>query len=196
MPAELADVRHAAHHVPGNFSRGIDDDGEAAHRFLSERRADETHDVIEIHGAFPGSREYDGKGLRAIGGIEQHADQVQNFLCRARATGENNYAVREAHECLEAFFDVGQDHQLIDDGVRGLGGDDAGLCNTDIPAMLDTLLGVSDGRALHRTFHGSRTTACADVQSTQAHLVPHFLGVLVFLRADRVTTPTYDEVGA
>src|SRR6266702_2350509 len=163
MPAELADFRHAAHHVPRDFGRIIDDDGEAAHRLRAERCAYEAHDVIEIDRAFPGSGEYDGKGLIAIRRLEQQADQVQDFFRGPGAARENNYAVREAHERLEALFDVGQDHQLIDDRVRRLGGDDAGLCNTDITAMLDTLLGVSDGRALHRALHRSRSTACTDV---------------------------------
>src|SRR2546423_1152317 len=125
MPAELAHLGHGAHHVPGDLGRIVDYDGEATHRFRTERCADETHDVIEVDRAVLGSREYDGKGLRAIRRIEQQADQVQNFFRSAGATGENNYAVREAHEGLEALFDVGQNYELIDDRVRRLGGDDA-----------------------------------------------------------------------
>src|SRR5260370_6885909 len=113
MAAELADLRHAAHHVPGDFRRIIDDDGEAPHRVRSERGTYETHDVIEIDRAFPGSREYDGKGLLAIRRLQQQTDQVQNFLRSAGAARENNYAMREAHERLEALLDVGQNHQLI-----------------------------------------------------------------------------------
>src|ERR1700730_5934649 len=100
MAAELAHLRHAAHHVPGDLRRIIDDDSEAARSILSERGTYETQDVIEIDRAFLGAREYDGKGLLAVRRLEQQADQVQNLFRSAGAARKNNYAMRETHERL------------------------------------------------------------------------------------------------
>ena len=50
---------------------------------------------------------------------------------------------------------------------------------------------MTDGRALHGTFHGAGTTAGADVQSAQSQLIAHFLGIIVFLAANRVAAPAH-----
>ena len=42
--------------------------------------------------------------------------------------------MRQPHEGLEALFDVRHDHELVDDGVRRLGRDDAGLRDADVAA--------------------------------------------------------------
>ena len=60
--------------------------------------------------------------------------------------------------------------------------------------MLDALLGVPDGRALHRALHGARTAAGAHVEPAQTELVADVLGVLVFLRVDRVSAPAHHQV--
>lgn len=104
--------------------------------------------------------------------------------------------MRKAHEGFQALFDIGQDHELVHDRVGRLGGNDAGLGDSDITSVLDSLLGMADGRTLHRALHGSGPTAGTDVEAAQAHLVTNFLGVLVLFGADRVATPTHYEVGA
>src|SRR5882672_864557 len=68
------------------------------------------------------------------------------------------------------------------------------LGDADTAAVLDTLLGVTDGRALHRALHGARAAAGAHVEPAQAELVAHVLGVLVFLRGDRVPAPAHHQV--
>ena len=68
-------------------------------------------------------------------------------------------------------------------GFGGSARDDAGLGDPQIAAVRDALLGMPDGRALHRTLHGARSAAGADVKSAQTHLVADVLGVLVLLAA-------------
>ena len=51
-------------------------------------------------------------------------------------------------------------------------------------ALDDALLGVGNGRALHRPLHYARPAASADIEIAQAQFVPHLLGVLVFLHTD------------
>src|SRR5581483_6927915 len=99
--------------------------------------------------------------------------------------------VRQAYEGLEALLDVRQDDKLVHDGVRRLGRDDPRLGDADVAAMLDSLLRMPDGRALHRPFHGPWTAARAHVQPAQAHLVANSLRVLVLVRADRVSAPAH-----
>ncbi len=132
--------------------------------------------------------------LLGVGRIEQDAQQVEDFLGRADAAREHHDAMREAHEGLEALFDVRHDHELVDDGIRRLGGDDAGLGEADVAAADDALLGMADGRALHRALHRARAAAGADIEAAQAQLVAHLLGVLVLLGADRVAAPADDQV--
>ena len=103
--------------------------------------------------------------------------------------------MRQAHEGFEALLDVRHDHQLVHDGVRRLGGDDAGLGEADVTPADDALLGMADGGALHRALHRARTAARAHVQAAQAQLVAHLLGVLVFLGIDRVSAPAHHQVG-
>ena len=101
----------------------------------------------------------------------------------------------QAHEGFEALLDVRHDHQLVDDRVRRLGRDDAGLGDADVAPADDALLGVADGGALHRALHRARAAAGADVQAAQAELVADLLGVVVLLGADRVAAPAHHQVG-
>ncbi len=55
---------------------------------------------------------------------------------------------------------------------------------------------MADGGALHRALHRTGTTARADVETAQAHLVTHLLGVLVLGVADGVATPAHDQIRA
>ncbi len=102
--------------------------------------------------------------------------------------------VRHAHEGFEALLDVRHDHQMVDDRIRRLGGDDAGLGDADVAVGAAALLGVADGGALHRPLHRPRAAAGADVEAAQAELVADLLGVLVFVALDRMATPAHDQV--
>ncbi len=95
----------------------------------------------------------------------------------------------QPNEGLQALLDVRHDHQFIDDGIGRLGGDDAGLGDTQIAAGLDALLGMADGGTLHRSLHGACTAAGAGVQSPQAQLVTDLFTVVVFGASDSVTAP-------
>ncbi len=194
--AEFAHRAHPAHQLPPDFRRIVDNDGQAARGFLAQRAADEPQDVFEVGcaGARPG--QHHRKRLLPIGRIQQDAHQVQDLFGGAGAARINDDAVGHAHERLEALLDVGHDHELVDYRVGRLGGNDAGLGHADVATVLDSLLGVSDGGALHGAFHRPGTAAGAHVQTPQAHLVANVLGVFVFVVADRVAAPAYDEVGA
>ena len=157
-------------------------------------RADELQDVLEIRRALRGPVSTTGKGCSRFAGSSRMPEQVQDLLGRARAAGKHDDAVRQAHERLEALLDVRHDHELVDDRVGRLGGDDAGLGDADVAAVLDALLGMADGGALHRALHGARAAAGADVQAAQAHLVADVLRVLVLVGADRVAAPAHHEI--
>src|SRR5690606_22360091 len=75
-----------------------------------------------------------------------------------------------------------------------LGRDDARLGHADVAATATALLGVGDGRTLHRPLHRARAAAGADVEFAQAELVADLLGVHVLLAVDRVPAPADDQV--
>jgi hypothetical protein len=112
----------------------------------------------------------------------------------ADAAGEHDDAVADADEGLQALLDVRHDHQVVDDRVRRLGGDDARLGQADVARHGAALLGMGDGGALHRALHRARAAAGADVQAAQAQLVAHLLGVQVFVARDRVAAPAHHQV--
>ncbi len=99
------------------------------------------------------------------------------------------------HEGLETLFDVRENHQLADDGIRRLRGNDARLGQPDVAALGCPLLGMPDRRALHGTLHGAGTAARAHIQAAQAHLIPDPFRVVIFGITDRVATPADDQVG-
>ena len=98
-----------------------------------------------------------------------------------------------AYKGLEAFFDIRHDHQIIDDRIRRFRGNNARLGNPQILAVADALLGMTDGRTFHRPLHSARTTAGADVQSTQSHLIANNLGVIVLFPRDGMSAPAHDQ---
>ena len=102
--------------------------------------------------------------------------------------------MRHTHEGLETLLDVRQDHEVVDDRVRRLGGDDARLGEPDVSAAGDALLGMADGRTLHRSLHGTRAATGADVESAQAELVADFFRVFVLDTVDGVAAPADDQV--
>ena len=135
-----------------------------------------------------------GSGCSALAGSSRMPEQIEDLLGGAGAARKDHDAVRDAHERLEALLDVRHDHELIDDRIRRLGGDDAGLGEADVAPGADALLGVPDGRALHRALHGARAAARAHIEAAQAHLVPDLLGVLVLGVADGMAAPADDQV--
>ncbi len=100
----------------------------------------------------------------------------------------------DADEGFQTFLDVRQDHQLVDDRVRCLGGDDARLGQPQVAAANAALFGVGNGGALHRPLHHARAAAGADIQAAQAQLMADALAVLVLFGADRVATPAHHHV--
>src|SRR3546814_15619779 len=94
----------------------------------------------------------------------------------------------------EPLLDVRHDHQLVDDRVRRLGGDDARLGDADVARAALALFGVGDGGALHRALHRAGAAAGADVQAAQAQLVADVLGVLVLVAVGGLAAPAADEV--
>src|SRR5581483_7125647 len=152
-------------------------------------------DVLEVRRALARAGQHDRQRLILILRIEKDAEKIEDLLGGSGAAGEDHDAVSEAHEGFEALLDVRHDDELVDDRIRRLGGDDAGLREADVAAVIDALLGVTDGRALHRALHRPRSTAGADVQAAKPQFVADALAVLLFVGADRVTAPAYDQVG-
>ena len=53
---------------------------------------------------------------------------------------------------------------------------------------------MTDSCAFHRTLHRTCATASANVHAAQTKFISNFLGIVVFGTADRMTTPTYNQV--
>jgi hypothetical protein len=68
--------------------------------------------------------------------VQLDTEQEQDFLGRADTAGEHQDAVGDAHKGLQALLDIREDHQLADNGVRRLRGNDAGLGDADVAAVL------------------------------------------------------------
>ncbi len=163
-------------------------------RGLAERAADEAADLLEIRRALARTGQHDRQGLLLVRGIEQDAEEIEDLLGGAGAAREHHDAVREAHEGFEALLDVRHDDQLVDDRIGRLRGDDAGLGDADVAAVLDALLGVADGRPFHRALHRARSAAGADIEAAQPHLIADALAVLVLVGADRMPAPAHHQV--
>src|SRR6056297_4159350 len=84
-------------------------------------------DFLEIVGRRGRARENQRERHIPIRGVEQHAEQKQDFFRRPGAARKNDDAVTEANKRLEPLLDVWQDDQFVDDGVGRFGGDDAGF---------------------------------------------------------------------
>jgi hypothetical protein len=133
--------------------------------------ADEAVDLLEVFARRRGAGEDQRERHLHIVRMQQDAEDVQDFLGGAGAAREHDDAVAGAHEGFQALLDVRHDHQVVDDRVRRLGGDDARLRDAEVAAALQALLGVADGGALHRALHRARAAAGADIQFAQAELV-------------------------
>src|SRR6185437_8286488 len=189
-----------AHHLDALLDRVrhrdriLDDDLVTLRGGFAQHQSQEPVDLLEIlRGGF-GSREHQRERYARVDRVQQDAEQVQDFLAGADATGEHDEAMADAHEGFEALLDVRQDHQAVDDGVRRFGGDDAGFAEADVTILVMPLLGVRDGRALHRPLHRAGPAARADVHPAQAELVADRLGVVVFLARNGMAAPADHEV--
>ncbi len=165
LPAELADGIHAPDELAADLRRIVDDHGETTHGRVAERAAHELQDVLEITRAGTWAGQHHREGLLPIRRIHEDADQIQDLLRRAGTARIHDDAVREPYKGLEALLDVRHDHELIDDRVGRLRGNDAGLGDADVASVLDALLRVSDCGTLHRSLHGARAATGAHVQA-------------------------------
>ncbi len=192
--AELLDRLEAQGHFPGDLRRIVDDDLVVLVRRFAQGRADEGVQLLQIgFGALRTGEDHRERQV-AVVRVHQDAQQVEELFRRTGTAREDDDAVADPHERLQAFLDVGHDHQFVDDRVRRLGGDDARFSQAQVAAGGDALLGVGDGCAFHRPLHHARAAAGADIQAAQAQLVADFLGVLVFLAADRVAAPAHHHL--
>ena len=125
--AELFDGLDPFSHFPGDLLRVVDDDAIALLRRFTQGRADKLMQLLQVGGgaAWPGHDEREGDVL--VIRVHEDAEEIQQLLGCARAAGEDDDAVADADEGLQALLDVRQDHQLIDDRVGRFGGDDPGF---------------------------------------------------------------------
>jgi hypothetical protein len=82
---------------------------------------------------------------------------------------------------------------MMADRIWRLGSDDRGLGQAEVASRPNSLLRVTDSRALHRPFHRTRAAARADVEPLEPECVADDLGVVVLLTLDRVPAPADDE---
>ena len=124
-----------ADHLARRLGRVADDELQRCGASSPRVPAMKLADLLEVSAvALRGPVNTTGSGCVGIGRVEQDAQQVEDLLGRAHAAREHHDAMRQAHEGLQALFDVRHDHQLVDDRVRRFGGDDAGLGDADVAA--------------------------------------------------------------
>ncbi|CRZ53758.1 Uncharacterised protein [Vibrio cholerae] len=70
------------------------------------------------------------------------------------------------HERFQTFFDIWHDHQLINDRVGRLGGNNRRFGQSEVAVFRITLFGVADRRTFHWAFHRTGATTSTDVQFT------------------------------
>ena len=194
VAAEQGQTVDAHAHCQGHGFRVIDDDLVTLRRLVSKCCANKGIHLAEVVRTAGRAGEHDRQGHVRIVRVQQHAKQVEDFLGGAHPARKDDDAMADPQKRLQPLFDVRHDHQLVDDGVRGLGGDDAGLGDAQIAAALETLFGVGHMGAFHWPLHGTRATAGADILVTQAELIAHALAVVVFLPGNTVAAPADHQV--
>ena len=165
--AEVAYELQADLDFPRDLIRAVDDDLVEALGFNPKRLANELVDAPEVLLGALRPREYEGERQAGVVRVEQNSEQIENFFGRSGTAGEDNNPVSSTDKGFQPLFDVGEDDQLVDDGVGRFGGDDSRFGKAEI-ATGDALFCVANGGALHRAFHGARAAAGADVQVAQA----------------------------
>ena len=118
---------------------------------------------------------------------------MQDLLRCPDAPRKHDDGMPQPDKGLQPLFDVRQDDQFVDNGIGRLGCDDAGLGHAQKTPTAQALLRMADSRALHRPFHRAGSTAGAHIHAPQAQCVADFLGVIVFVAPNRVTTPTHHQ---
>ena len=127
--------------------------------------------------------------------MHEDAQEIEHLLRGPRSAGENDDAVGCAHEGFQALFDVRQDGEAVDQGVWGLGGDDARFREAQVTAFAVPLLGMAHGSALHGTLHGTGAAARADVEAAKAEFIAHKLAVVVLRPGNGMATPAHGKIG-
>ena len=194
LAAELGQVAHPVTHGQGHRFRVVDDDPVALGGIVAQRVADEGVHLAEVVGAVRRAGEHHRQRDILVGRMQQHPQQIEDFLGGADAAGEHDDAVGHAQKRLQALLDVRHDHQLVDDRVGRFGGDDARLGNTQVAALAAALLGVRHMGAFHRPLHGAGPAAGADVQLAQPQLVADALGVVVLFPGNRMPAPAHHQI--
>ncbi len=195
LAAEQAHILEPARHLPRHFGRVVDDDLVMPIGRLTQGRAHERMQLLQVRRRALRPGQHHGERQVAVGGVHQNAQQVEEFFGRTGAAREDDDAVADAHKSLQALFDVRQDHQFVDDRVRRLGGNDAWLGQAQVAAARQALFGVGNGGALHGALHYAGAATRANVQLAQAQLVAHLFGVFVLVGVDRVAAPAHHHLG-
>ena len=175
--------------------RVIDDDLVTLCRLLTQGSTNKGVHLAKIVGAAGGPGKDYRQGHVDIVRVQQHAQQVENFLGGADPPRKDNDAMADTQEGLKPFFNIWHDHQFIDDGVGGFRGDNARLGNPQIAASFEPLLGMGHMRPFHWALHGPGATTGADILVAQAQLVTHTLAVVVFLAGNAVPPPAHHHIG-
>lgn len=142
--AVLAHALDAVGHLLRHRHRVADDDLVALGGRVTQGQADEAVDLLEVRRRHGRSGQDQRERQVLVFLAQQDAEQVQDFLGGTDATGEHDDAVADADEGLQALLDVRHDHQVVDDRVRRLGGDDARLGQADVARHGTALLGMGD----------------------------------------------------
>ena len=125
----------------------------------------------------------------------KNANQVENLFTSTRSPRKYNNAVAQTHKCFQTFFNIGQNNQLIDDGVGRLSSNNPGFCQSDKATIADALFGMTDVRTFHWAFHSARAATGADVHFPQTQLVAHQFRVQILIPAYGVAAPADHDVG-
>src|SRR5690625_4590715 len=128
-----------------HLGRIVDNNLVAILRFEPSGSTDNLVDALEILSATGRSCKHQRERNVPVIRMQQNAQNIENLLGGTSAAGKDHNTVPGTHESLEALFDVGHDHQLVDDWVGRFGGDDARLTDTQIPAVVHSLVGVANG---------------------------------------------------
>ena len=127
--------------------------------------------------------------------MHEDAQEIEHLLRGPRSAGENDDAVGCPYKGFQALFDVRQDGEAVDQGIGGLGGDDARFREAQVTALAVPLLSVAHGSPLHGALHGPGAAARADVEAAKPQFVAHELAVVVFRPGNGVATPAHGEIG-
>ena len=127
LATELFDRFEAFGHLTRHFSRVVDDDLIALLRSLTQRCADKLMQLLQVRFGFFGTGQNHWEGHVNVVRVHQDPEQIQKLFSGASTAREDDDAVTDTHKRFETLFNVWQYHQLINDRVWGLGGNNARL---------------------------------------------------------------------